>query len=228
MPTYSSCKPTYSSCNTSKSKKGPTGPRGTRGPAGPKGPKGDKGDKGCKGDPGSDCGYGGGCKMAFAQIISPRSVNFNNLGNQPRVNKCVSNKGIKYVEVIKFGEEPADRAYKIYFKPGVFSCGPDKRAPVVQVTACESFRFEELTDDLLTENAVVWCNASDAHCAIVTTGRWLPRATMPSPIATLAFDVDFNITAFQNCDYDCDTSYDDDNNNNIYDCGCNNGHNEVH
>ena len=124
-----------------------------------------------------------------------------------------SNKNIKSVERLGVGR------YKITWKIGTFSRKPDKRAPVINVTPCESGVLQQvmgtdsdgnpiiLSEFFPSEQAVVLCQHVDNKSAIVITGRVIipsdsPPVNLPPIIGPpqVTGDVDFYIHAIQaNC-----------------------------
>jgi hypothetical protein len=129
-----------------------------------------------------------------------------------QVDKNVSSRNIESVERVAFGR------YKVTWCPGTFNCGPEKRAPVINVTPCESGALTEIVghdsngNDIIlselfpTEQAVVLCYHVDNCSAIVTTGRIIAPEdpTDPPPISEpiigppqVTGDVSFYIHAIQ-------------------------------
>ncbi len=114
----------------------------------------------------------------------------------------VSNKNIASVKALSAGR------FKITFKADTFSCGPDKRAPVVLVSPCESGVIEQvigqdnegqdiiLSELFPSEQAVVLCNRVDNESATVITGRVPSDLPIGPPVVTN--DVDFEFFAVQN------------------------------
>ena len=105
------------------------------------------------------------------------------------------------VEVLSFGR------YKVTWDPCVFDGKCDKRAPVINVTPCESGVLKQVIgkdadgNDIIlselfpSEQAVVLCEHVDNKSAIIITGRNLVRVPKGPPVVT--GDVDFYIHAVQ-------------------------------